>query len=117
MQLKRYALRGILAAVGLVAVSAGASAQYYYPAPPPQRYYYQQPQVYVPPRVARKQEQLRQRYIQKYGYTPPQYQYYPQQPGYYYDPQPRFRRHYGYGGGYYYGGVPLPNSNADIGSR
>jgi hypothetical protein len=37
--------------------------------------YYRQAPVYVPPRVARKQAQLSQRFVQKYGYVQPQPHY------------------------------------------
>ena len=80
---------------------SAAEAQYYnYP---PQGYYYQQPQPqYVPPRIARKQEQLSERFVQKYGYVQPQPQYYG---GYYQQPQyvqPR-PRYYQQQPGYYRG--------------
>ncbi len=74
------------AAAGVIGFGSAAEAQYYnYP---PQGYYYQQPQPqYVPPRIARKQEQLSERFVQKYGYVQPQPQYYG---GGYYQPQPRY---------------------------
>jgi hypothetical protein len=93
-----------LAASGLVATEA--SAQYYYDQygrvihsqPQPRVYQnpygYQQPQ-YVSPRVARKQAQLQERFVEKYGYPQPQRYRYVQPPAQY---------HYGprRGGVYYY---------------
>jgi opacity protein-like surface antigen len=61
------------------------------------------PQVYVSPRVARKQAQLQERFVEKYGVQRPQYHrpyhYRPQQYGYGYPvyPQPRQRLQYDYG--------------------
>jgi hypothetical protein len=74
------------AAAGVASFGSTAEAQYYdYP---PQRYYYPQPQPqYVDPRIARKQQQLSERFVQKYGYVQPQPQYYG---GYYQQPQPRY---------------------------
>jgi hypothetical protein len=54
---------------------------YHRPAPP----------VYVPPRVARKQAQLQERFVEKYGYAQPQY-------------RPHHRPHHWGGHGGYYGG-------------
>lgn len=102
---------GAAVAAGFLGLAAPAKAQYYYPGPQ-QGYYYQQPQPYVSPRILRKQQQLRQRVIEKYGFDP-----YRQQPGYYgrqnpnyyqpqpqyYPPQPRYRQvqpgYYGTPGG------------------
>jgi hypothetical protein len=78
-------LLAVSAAAGVTGFSSAVEAQYYnYP---PQGYYYQQPQ-YVPPRIARKQEQLSERFVQKYGYVQPQPQYYGG--GYYQQQQPRY---------------------------
>jgi hypothetical protein len=98
-----------IAGAGLA--STEASAQYYYDQygrliyRQPQAYnpYIQQQPQYVPPRIARKQAQQRERFIQKFGY--PQYQ----QPYY---QQPRQRGYYGgdprgYGGSPYWGGRGL----------
>jgi hypothetical protein len=100
-----------VAAFGFVAASSGAEAQYYYH--PHYGYVQQQPQ-WVPPKVARKQEQLTERFIQKYGYQQPRYVQpgyghgygYGRPPrGYYHQPQPyghvQPRHRYGHGGGYY----------------
>jgi hypothetical protein len=104
-----------IAGAGLAATEA--SAQYYYDQygrlvyRQPQvynPYVYQQPQ-YVPPRVARKQAQLRERFVEKYGY--PQYQqpYVYRQPRQYYQPQ------YGQPG-YYYQRGPVPQYGTSSGS-
>jgi hypothetical protein len=98
-----------VAAFGFVAASSGAEAQYYYH--PHYGYVQQQPQ-WVPPKIARKQEQLTERFIQKYGYQQPRYVqpgygygYAPPPRGYYQHPQPygyvQPRHRYGHGGGYY----------------
>ncbi len=95
-------IAGACVAGGFTATEA--QAQYYYPQAQP--YYYGQPQVYVPPRVARKQAQQERRFIEKFGYQQPQPRYYRQrQQPYTYD-QPRGYRQpgYGYGRGGYGGG-------------
>ncbi len=74
------------ALAGVIGFGPAVEAQYY--GYPPQGYYYQQPQQqYVNPKIARKQEQLAERFHQKYGYVQPQPQYYG---GGYYQPQPRY---------------------------
>jgi hypothetical protein len=89
------------ALAGVIGFGPAAEAQYY--GYPPQGYYYQQPQQqYVNPKIARKQEQLAERFHQKYGYVQPQPQYYGggyyQQPQYY-QQQPQYvpprQRYYG----------------------
>jgi hypothetical protein len=95
------------AAVGVIGFGSVAEAQYYYP--PGHGYYYQPQQpAYVPPRIARKQAQLNERFVEKYGYVQPQPRYYGggyyQQPRYY-QPQPRY---YQQPRGYYQGGAYLP---------
>jgi hypothetical protein len=70
----------------------GAAAQYYYYQQPAPQYYYQHPYgyqqpTYVPPRIARKQAQQYNRFVEKYGYVQPQ-------PQYYYYQQPRVRGYY-----------------------
>jgi hypothetical protein len=89
---------GAAVILGAAGLSTEAGAQYYYyPQPQPQYRYYQQPQVYVPPRVARKQAQQQRRFIEKYGYQNPQQGYYYQRPQQqYYGPR------YEYGPGYRY---------------
>ena len=99
------------ATIGVLGFVSGVQAQNYeenvrrYQ---PQGYYYQQPQ-YVDPRIARKQAQQQERFVQKYGYQQPvqpygygyqqpryrqqQQYYYQQAPQQYYAPAPR---------GYYY---------------
>ena len=115
--------------VGLLGFAAPAEAQYYY-YPHQQPGYYPQQPAYVPPRIARKQQQLEQRFIEKYGYVRPQPQYgygyrqprY-QQPGYGYA-QPGYGYGYGsqgYGRAYQepnrrYGG-PIPGGYVDSGQR
>jgi hypothetical protein len=100
-----------VAAFGFTAASSGAEAQYYYH---PQYGYVQQPQ-WVPPKIARKQEQLTERFIQKYGYQQPRYvqpHYVQPRYGHEYRHVPRRRQYQpdtyyyqqpGYGGGYYQG--------------
>ncbi len=92
----------MIAGVGLAPTSAAAQYYYYYSQPAPQYYYpqyygYHQP-TYVPPRIARKQAQQYNRFVEKYGYVEPQYHYYaqPRVRGYYY-------QHPGYYGGSTYG--------------
>jgi hypothetical protein len=106
-----------LTLAGASLTSTGASAQYYYDQygrliqQRPQVYnpYVQRP-AYVPPRVARKQAQQRQRFIEKYGY---QYQQ-PQPYVYRQHPRPRVyqgpRYQGGYYGGYYGPSYSAPNS-------
>jgi hypothetical protein len=124
----RIALLGSLTVLTLAGTIAGADAQNYYETQPRQNYYYQQqPQAYVSPRLARKQAQLRERYIEKFGYTPPPRRgYYRNQPDAYYGAQPRVRQPYGYGGyggygqggvGYGYGLQPRSDGMSDIGAR
>jgi hypothetical protein len=57
---------------------------YYRPAPP----------VYVPPRIARKQAQLQERFVEKFGYIQPQPQ--PHWGHGYHRPRPRVQYHYGW---------------------
>jgi hypothetical protein len=94
------------AAVGVIGFGSAAEAQYYYP--PGQGYYYPQQPAYVPPRIARKQAQLNERFVEKYGYVQPQRQQYYgggyyQQPRYY-QQQPRYYQQ----PGYYNGRAYLP---------
>ena len=87
MTIFKASLIAASAIVGAISFGSTAEAQYY--GHPPQGYYYQQPQPqYVDPRIARKQEQLAERFHQKYGYVQPQPQYYGG--GYYQQPQPRY---------------------------
>jgi hypothetical protein len=88
-----------LAGAGLA--SSAASAQVYYDqyGRPVYRqpqvynpYRYQQP-TYVPPRIARKQAQQRERFIEKYGYQYQQPRVY-RQPRVYQQPQPYVQRGY-----------------------
>jgi hypothetical protein len=113
---------GALTAAAVAGFAGSASAQYYYPQPQ-QGFYYQQAPAYVPPRIARKQAQQEQRFIQKYGYQQPQYypqqQYYQRQPRYqqpqqYYG-QPRVRPYAGQGG-YYYPPQATPNGGSSPGA-
>jgi hypothetical protein len=55
---------------------------YYRPAPP----------VYVPPRIARKQAQLQERFVEKFGYVQPQ----PQWGHHYHRPRPQVQYYYGW---------------------
>ena len=99
--IQKFAL-GAVAIMGAFGVIETAEAQQYYY--PQQGYYYQQPPAYVSPRVQRKQQQLSDRFIEKYGYQQPQYNYGYQQPRYY-QPQPRYYQpqpQYGYGQQRYY---------------
>jgi hypothetical protein len=104
-----FVIAGACIAGGLTATEA--QAQYYYPQAQP---YYGQPQVYVPPRVARKQAQQERRFIEKFGYQQPQPRYYRQRQQPYYYEQPRGYRQPGYGygrggyGGAYGGGYIAP---------
>ncbi|MGL5115316.1 MAG: hypothetical protein ACRC7C_08325 [Beijerinckiaceae bacterium] len=94
-----------VAAFGFFAASSAAEAQYYYH---PQYGYVQQQPQWVNPRIARKQAQQTERFIEKFGYQQPRYAQ-PRyvQPGYGHQPR---RRHYqpdvyhypqpGYGRGY-----------------
>lgn len=90
MSLSKGLIAGALGALSLAGASTDASAQYYYQQPSP--YYRYQPQyqppVYVPPRIARKQAQLSERFVEKYGYQPvPRPRYYQRPDAYYYPPQ------------------------------
>jgi hypothetical protein len=91
------------AMLGVAGFASSAEAQYYQQNPygyAPQGYYYQQPQ-YVNPRVSRKQAQLQERFVEKYGYQQPVQPYgygyqqprYRQQQQYYYQQAPRQRQY------------------------
>jgi hypothetical protein len=119
MDMANTGLRALCGAavVAGACVATEANAQYYYyPQPQPQYQYYRQPQVYVPPRVARKQAQQQQRFIQKYGYQQPQQGYYYQRPQQQYYGQPYGRNRYG-SGYQYYAPSPSPYGTTTPGSQ
>jgi hypothetical protein len=95
-----------------------AQAQYYYGQPRTQYYYEQPAPPYVSPRVARKQAQLEQRFVDKYGYQQPYY--YPAQrpyPQQYQYQQPRAYQQRPGWSGYQQYGQPAPYSGSDAGAR
>jgi hypothetical protein len=92
----------VSATIGIFSFVSTVQAQQYEQNPyrnPPQGYYYQQQPQYVNPRIARKQAQQQERFVEKYGYQQPVQPYgygyqqprYRQQQQYYYQPAPQQR--------------------------